>query len=47
MSKEKIKEENIKVEMQNSENVIEIKNLCKEYKMYHSKKDRLLEIHTT
>lgn len=44
MSKEKIKEENIKVEMQNSENVIEIKNLCKEYKMYHSKKDRLLEI---
>lgn len=26
------------------ENVIEIKNLCKEYKMYHSKKDRLLEI---
>ena len=26
------------------ENVIEIKDLCKEYKMYHSKKDRLLEI---
>ena len=29
---------------QNSENVIEIKNLCKEYKMYHRKKDRLFEI---
>ena len=26
------------------ENVIEIKNLCKKYKMYYSKKDRLLEI---
>ena len=26
------------------ENIIEIKNLCKEYKMYHRKKDRLLEI---
>ena len=26
------------------ENVIEIKGLCKEYKMYHRKKDRLLEI---
>ena len=26
------------------QNVIEIKNLCKEYKMYHRKKDRLLEI---
>lgn len=29
---------------ENEENVIEIKDLCKEYKMYHSKKDRLLEI---
>ena len=27
-----------------NENVIEIRNLCKEYKMYHRKKDRLLEI---
>ena len=26
------------------ENIIEIKDLCKEYKMYHRKKDRLLEI---
>ena len=26
------------------QNVIEIKDLCKEYKMYHRKKDRLLEI---
>ena len=32
------------MEEQNNENVIEIKNLCKKYKMYHSKKDRLLEI---
>ncbi len=28
----------------NVKNVIEIKDLCKKYKMYHSKKDRLLEI---
>ncbi len=26
------------------ENIIEIKDLCKQYKMYHRKKDRLLEI---
>ena len=32
------------MEEQNNENVIEIKNLCKQYKMYHRKKDRLLEI---
>lgn len=31
-------------EPENEENVIEIRNLCKKYKMYHSKKDRLLEI---
>lgn len=29
---------------ENLENVIEIKDLCKKYKMYHRKKDRLLEI---
>ncbi len=33
-----------KIEEKNNENVIEIKNLCKQYKMYHRKKDRLLEI---
>ena len=30
--------------MNKEENIIEIKDLCKEYKMYHRKKDRLLEI---
>ena len=29
---------------ENKQNVIEIRNLCKKYKMYHRKKDRLLEI---
>ena len=29
---------------ENEENVIEIRNLKKQYKMYHRKKDRLLEI---
>ena len=31
------------LEMENKENIIEIKNLVKEYKMFNSKKDRLLE----
>ena len=36
--------ENKKKNKYEKENVIEIRNLCKEYKMYHRKKDRLLEI---
>lgn len=32
-----------KVKMENEENVIEIRNLVKEYKMFRSKKDRLVE----
>lgn len=36
-------EKNKKNEMENQDNVIEIRNLVKEYKMFHSKKDRLLE----
>jgi teichoic acid transport system ATP-binding protein len=32
------------MENEDNENIIEIKNLCKQYKMYHSKIDRLLEI---
>lgn len=41
----KFKFEDLEVEKpDNKENVIEIRNLCKRYKMYHSKKDRLLEI---
>ena len=48
MSKEISQNEN-KNDMKNQKdnnikNVIEIKDLCKKYKMYHSKKDRLLEI---
>lgn len=30
--------------MSKEENIIEIKDLCKQYKMYHRKKDRLLEM---
>ena len=44
MSKEIKLTEQAKEEPENKENVIEIKNLCKKYKMYHRKKDRLLEI---
>ena len=47
MEKNKTKTElyEIKYEKpENEENVIEIRNLKKEYKMYHRKKDRLLEI---
>ena len=47
MSKDKTKLElnEIKYEKpENENNVIEIRNLKKEYKMYHRKKDRLLEI---
>lgn len=44
MSKEIKLQEKQNEEPENKENVVEIKNLCKQYKMYHSKKDRLLEI---
>jgi len=44
MSKEINLKEQVNQEPENKENVIEIKNLCKKYKMYHRKKDRLLEI---
>lgn len=37
-------ETSINKKPKNPENVIEIRNLCKKYKMYHRKKDRLLEI---
>lgn len=44
MSKEINLTEKENQEPENKENIIEIKNLCKKYKMYHRKKDRLLEI---
>ena len=44
MSKEIELEEQRNEEPENKENVLEIKNLCKKYKMYHHKKDRLFEI---
>ena len=39
-----IQNQNKESNNKNLENVIEIKDLCKKYKMYHRKKDRLLEI---
>lgn len=44
IKKDIIIEEKFNEKPENEENVIEIKDLCKQYKMYHSKKDRLLEI---
>ncbi len=44
MSKEINLEEQRSEEPENKENVLEIKDLCKKYKMYHHKKDRLFEI---
>lgn len=44
MSKEIKLEEQRNEEPENKENVLEIKDLCKKYKMYHHKKDRLFEI---
>lgn len=36
-------EKNNKIEMEDNENILEIRDLVKEYKMFHSKKDRLIE----
>lgn len=44
MEEKEVKNDKLQEEPENKENVIEIKDLCKKYKMYHSKKDRLLEI---
>lgn len=44
MEEKEIKSNKPQEESENKEVVIEIKDLCKKYKMYPSKKDRLLEI---
>lgn len=44
MEEKEIKDNKSQEESENKEVVIEIKDLCKKYKMYPSKKDRLLEI---